>query len=75
MVLVVAGLTIFKINWGSSPAGLTAVILTLVVCAAGISMLSGTLFKSPDGAAGIGVVLALVMSALGGCWWPSEIML
>jgi len=73
-VLVIAGLTVFKIDWGSSPLGLAAVILSLTFAISGISLLSGTLFKSPDGAAGIGVVLALIMSALGGCWWPAEVM-
>lgn len=73
-VLVIAGLTVFRIDWGSSPAGLAAVILSLTFAISGISLLSGTLFKSPDGAAGVGVVLALVLSALGGCWWPAEVM-
>ena len=73
-VLVVLGLTVFRIDWGSSPLGLAAVILALTFAISGISMLSGTLFKSPDAAAGIGVVLALIMSALGGCWWPAEVM-
>lgn len=71
---IILGLTLFRIDWGSSPLGLVAVLLSLILCTSALSFLSGTLFKSPDAAAGIGVVLALAMSALGGCWWPAEVM-
>lgn len=73
-VFIVMGTTFFRISWGGSPAGLVAVLSTLVLCAGALGLLGGTLFKSPDAAAGIGVVISLVMSALGGCWWPLELM-
>jgi len=73
-VFVLMGLIVFKIEWGTSPVGLVLLLASFVVCASALSLLAGTLFGSPDAASGIGIVLTLVMSALGGCWWPAEIM-
>jgi ABC-type multidrug transport system permease subunit len=72
-VFVLAGLILFRIDWGSSPAGLAAVLAAYAACAAALSLLSGTLFATPEAAAGAGTVSTLVMSALGGCWWPAEV--
>ena len=49
-------------------------LIPLVLCAGGFGLLGGTMLRSPEASAGAGVVLSLVMAALGGCWWPSEIM-
>ena len=73
-VFVILSLTVFRIEWGHSPAGLVLLMICFVCAAAAIGMLGGTLFASPDAASGIGIVVVLAMSALGGCWWPSEVM-
>ena len=73
-VFLLIGLTVFRIDWGSSPLGLATLLAAYVACAAALSLLSGTLFASPGAAAGAGVASSLVMSAMGGCWWPSEVM-
>ena len=74
MVFVVMGLAVFRIDWGSSPAALVAVLASTIAAAASLGLLAGTVFRSPDAAAGFGVFLSLLMSAAGGCWWPSELM-
>lgn len=73
-VFIFIGLAVFRIDWGSSPAGLAAVLASYALCAAALSLLAGSIFASPQAGAGIGIVLTLVMSAMGGCWWPSEVM-
>lgn len=73
-VFVLIGLAIFRIHWGDSPLGLALVLVSLVLCAASLGLLGGALFKTPDAAAGISIVIVMVMSALGGCWWPAEVM-
>lgn len=73
-VFLVMGLAVFRIQWGGSPAGLVALLASFVLCAAAIGLLGGALFTSADAASGVGVVLALIMAALGGCWWPAEVM-
>jgi ABC-type multidrug transport system permease subunit len=73
-VFLVIGLAIFRIDWGNSPLGLGLLLLSWVLAAATFGLLAGALFGSPDSAAGMGVVFTLMMSALGGCWWPAEVM-
>ncbi len=73
-VFLVLGLFIFRVGWGSSPAGMIVLLLAFVACAAAIGTLGGALFDSPDAASGAGIVLSLVMAALGGCWWPLEVV-
>ena len=73
-VFLLIGLAVFRIDWGDSPLGLALLLLSWVLAAATFGLLAGALFASPDSAAGIGVVLTLLMSAMGGCWWPAEVM-
>ena len=73
-VFLLIGFALFKIDWGRSPAGLAAVLGLFVMTAAAMGLLSGSWFKSAETAAGMGIVLVLVMSALGGCWWPAEVV-
>lgn len=73
-VFLVIGLLIFRIDWGDSPLGLGLLLVAWVLAAATFGLMAGALFGSPDSAAGMGVVLTLMMSAMGGCWWPAEVM-
>jgi len=73
-VFVLMSLTIYRMDWGSSPAGLLLLMLAFICAAAAIGLLGGAIFASPDAASGIGIVVVLAMSAIGGCWWPSEVM-
>lgn len=73
-LFVVLGSTFCRMDWGSSPLGLILVLLGLVACASAFGLLVGVLFAVPDAAAGLGVTLSMVMAALGGCWWPAEVM-
>jgi ABC-2 type transport system permease protein len=71
---LLAGALIFKLDWGDNLAALLMVLLAYAFGAAGLGLLMGSLGKSPDQAAGVGILSALVMSALGGAWWPIEIV-
>jgi ABC-type multidrug transport system permease subunit len=73
-VFLLIGFALFKIDWGRSPAGLAAILGLFVLTAAAMGLLSGSWFKSSEAASGMGIVLVLIMSALGGCWWPAEVV-
>ena len=73
-IFLLIGLAVFRIDWGRSPLGLAGLLLAYIACAAALGLLGGSLFASPDAASGIGIVLVLAMSAIGGCWWPAEVM-
>jgi len=50
------------------------VIAAFMLTAASIGMLLGSCFKTSEKANAVGVIVSLVMAALGGCWWPLEIV-
>lgn len=71
--LLVAGKLLFRVNIG---ANLPAVLTTLLVfawVAGSLGVLMGSVVRSDDRVVGICVLLSLLMAALGGCWWPTEI--
>jgi len=63
-------LILHLLGWTGRPLLLGLFVLT----AAAMGLLSGAIFNSAEAAAGMGIVLVLAMSALGGCWWPSEVV-
>jgi ABC-2 type transport system permease protein len=73
-VFMALGLSAFRIGWGASPLGLALVLGSLVLCAAALSLLAGAVFRSPGAASGVSIAAVVLMSGLGGCMWPSEIM-
>ncbi len=50
------------------------VLLVYNLCVAPLGVAFGAWFRDPERAANIGVILTMVMAALGGCWWPIEIV-
>lgn len=74
VILVAIGRFVFGLSWGASPLGLALVLATYAAAVAGMATLLGAVVATPDQASGIGWITSMVMAALGGCWWPSEIM-
>lgn len=72
--LVLAGRFVFGLDWGRSPLGLLLVLVSYSVAVAGLSTLLGAVCRTPAQASAVGWLLAMVLAALGGCWWPSEVM-
>ncbi len=74
IILLLVGKFLFRISLGSSPFGLTFLMVAFTFSAGGFSILFGSLFRNPEHMEGIAIISTLVMSALGGCWWPLEIV-
>jgi ABC-type multidrug transport system permease subunit len=74
LVLLVAGRFIFKISLGNDVAALVILMVAFAFCCGAFSLVFGSLFGNPDQVAGFAIVTTLVMSALGGCWWPLEVV-
>ncbi|RKX34463.1 MAG: hypothetical protein DRP71_07025 [Verrucomicrobia bacterium] len=55
------------------PLILTTLAIYSWMCAA-LGVLIGAVSSSPDRTLGISIVVGMVMAALGGCWWPLEIV-
>ena len=74
LFLLVVGWLFFGLDYGGS---LPLVALTLLIFAwgcAGLGVLVGAVVKEPEAVQGICTLGAVLMAALGGCWWPLEIV-
>ena len=64
----------FKVNLGDQLGSILLVLLVYVWVAASLGLLVGSVVRAEDKVAGLCVLASLVMAALGGCWWPLEIV-
>jgi ABC-2 type transport system permease protein len=74
VLLLLAGRFLFQMNIGEN---LPAIFLTLVLyvwLAASLGVLIGSVVSNADKAIGLCVLATMIMAALGGCWWPLEIV-
>ena len=74
VILVLAGRFLFGVSWGSSPTGLALLLTSFVVAIAALSTLLGAVLRTPAQASSVGWIGSMIMAALGGCWWPGELM-
>jgi len=74
VILVLAGRFLFGVSWGSSPLGLALVLASFVFAVGALSTLLGAVLRTPAQASSVGWIGSMVMAALGGCWWPGELM-
>jgi ABC-2 type transport system permease protein len=60
----------FELPWGYTALMLAA----YMVAAISLGLLLASFFTSLEKANAVGVITALVLAALGGCWWPLELV-
>ncbi len=72
LFIVVASALLFDVEWGDL-AGASAVIVTFALVGTGAAMLVGVYARNPDQAGSIGVVVGMVLGALGGAMVPVEL--
>jgi ABC-2 type transport system permease protein len=72
LYIMVLTLIIFGVNWGD-PIGAVLILMVLAAVGAGAGMLMGATFSNDQQAAGIGVMLALGLAALGGAMFPLDL--
>lgn len=72
--LLVTGRFLFGVNLGDELAGILLVLLVYSWVAAALGVLVGSTVRGEDRVVGLCVLLSIVMAALGGCWWPLEIV-
>ncbi len=76
-ILVIVGLVAhwtFGIFIGDHPFQMWLVLLLFAAVVAPLGVAIGGWIHDPDRAASTGVILTMVMAALGGCWWPLEVV-
>ena len=66
------GTLLFRVDWGAIGAVLV-VLFAWAAFNASFGILLGNLARSIAQMAGLGMIVTMVLAALGGCWWPIEI--
>jgi ABC-type multidrug transport system permease subunit len=74
VIIVAAGRFLFKLDFGSSALGLATILTAYAVAVAGIATFLGAVLANPEQASIVGWLASMVMAAMGGCWWPAEVM-
>lgn len=72
LYIMLLTLIIFGVNWGD-PIGALLLLIAISAVGAGAGMLVGALFSNDQQAAGISVMLALGLAALGGAMFPLDL--
>jgi ABC-type multidrug transport system permease subunit len=73
-VFLAAGKWWFGVDWGDSGLGVLLVLLVYAWVAAALGVLLGSVVRGEEKVTGLCILLGLVMAALGGCWWPLEVV-
>jgi ABC-type multidrug transport system permease subunit len=73
-VLLAAGRFLYGTSYGDSVTGLLLLVSCYCLAVASLATMLGALLRTPEQAGSIGWILGMLLAALGGCWWPSEVM-
>jgi ABC-type multidrug transport system permease subunit len=73
VVFLLAGRFLFGVHFGSNLAPILLTVLVYAWVAASLGVLMGSILHNEDKVVGLCVMVALLLGALGGCWWPTEI--
>ncbi len=71
---VAAGTWLFGMDWGPDLPAVALVLAGWAAFCASLALLLGALARTQAQAAGIGTLASLALAALGGAWWPIEVM-
>ena len=72
-VALAFGTFLFNMVWGPDFAMIVIILAAWAGFCASAGLLLGAVAKTQGQAAGLGVLTANALAALGGCWWPIEV--
>jgi ABC-2 type transport system permease protein len=73
-VLLVASVVLFRFPLGDHPLFLLPIVFSLALCAGALSIVAGMICAGEKQVLLIAIFGSMALSALGGCWWPIEIV-
>lgn len=73
LILFAAGALIFHLSLGANPLNLFLFLFVAAASAGAIGVFIASISRTLKQATGISMLLFMLMSALGGSWWPLEI--
>jgi ABC-type multidrug transport system permease subunit len=71
---MIVGQYVFGVNVRENLFGIVLTLLVFSWVAASLGLLVGSLVKADEKVVGLCLLIALPMAALGGCWWPMEVV-
>ncbi|GAB4221973.1 MAG: ABC transporter permease [Acidobacteriota bacterium] len=74
LLTAVAAVALFDLPLSGDPLAVLAVLVVYGLAVAPLGVLLGAAIREPSRAANVGVLVSLVLAALGGCWWPIEVV-
>jgi len=73
IILLSVSVLVFDVYLGHSALGWVLCLLPYTFACGALGLLMGCFFRNEDQAGILGWIPAILMAALGGCWWPKEI--
>jgi len=74
IVLLICGSILFRVPLGDHPLFLLPVVLSLAAFAGCLGILGGIVCQTEKQVILLAIFGSMILSALGGCWWPIEIV-
>jgi ABC-type Na+ efflux pump permease subunit len=68
-----AGTLVFGMDWGASLPMVFVLLVAWAAFCASLSIVMANRVRTSAQMSGLGVLMTLLLAALGGCWWPIEI--
>lgn len=72
-LVIFAVAALLGMNFGRDPFALVVVALSYTLATTALSFAIGSQLANPSQAAGLSLLLTLVLAPLGGAWWPLEV--
>ncbi len=74
LLMVLFGRYALDVNWGRDALALTVMLLVYGFTATALGMMLAALVRTAAQLDGLSTILVMALSALGGAWWPIEIV-
>jgi ABC-2 type transport system permease protein len=73
-MLILFGALVFGVAWGQAPLALALVVLAYGLAVTSLGIMVAALARTYDQANALGTIVALSLAALGGAWWPLDVV-
>ena len=74
VILILFGALVFDIPWGSAPLALAIMVISFALAITALGLMFAALARTLAQANALGTIVVLSISALGGAWWPLDIV-
>jgi ABC-2 type transport system permease protein len=73
VIMIVFGASVLHVNWGQSVAALALILVAFSLAGTAMGVMLAAFSRTTAQANGFSILFSMILSALGGAWWPLEI--